>query len=69
MLNKVKLYSLTIASIILLTNASLANPNQQDEIKLDNRMLYIQSPSIFLLLIAIGTTCSMAVCMYMIETL
>lgn len=45
MLNKVKLYSLTIASIILSINSSLANPNQKDNIELDNRTLYIQSPN------------------------
>ncbi|WP_342271198.1 Hsp20/alpha crystallin family protein [Candidatus Tisiphia endosymbiont of Parasteatoda lunata] len=45
MLNKVKLYSLTIASIILSINSSLANPNRRDEIELDNRTLYIHSPS------------------------
>jgi HSP20 family molecular chaperone IbpA len=45
MLNKVKVYSLTIASIILSINSSLANPNQRDEIESDNRALYIQSPS------------------------
>jgi HSP20 family molecular chaperone IbpA len=45
MSNKVKLYSMIIASIMLSTKISLANPNEKDEIDLDNRTVYIQSPS------------------------